>query len=60
MKVSHDLAFEYPQHRVPEAESTTLGTNHVCALRDLVSFAQFKKREKYPWSSVTFSKVADF
>ena len=24
------------------------------ALRDLVPFAQFKKREKYPWSSVTF------
>ena len=48
MKVSHDLAFEYPQQGVPEAESTTLETNHVCALRDLVSFAQFKKREKYP------------
>ena len=28
------------------------------ALRDLVSFAQFKKREKHPWRSVTFSKVA--
>ena len=26
------------------------------ALRDLVPFVQFKKREKYPWSSVTFSK----
>ena len=26
---------------------------------DLVSFAQFKKREKHPWRSVTFSKVAD-
>ena len=28
------------------------------ALRDLVLFAQFKKRENYPWESVTFSKVA--
>ena len=28
------------------------------ALHDLVLFAQFKKREKYPWGSVTFSKVA--
>ena len=28
------------------------------ALRDLVSFVQFKKREKHPWRSVTFSKVA--
>ena len=27
-------------------------------LRDLVPFVQFKKREKYPWGSLTFSKVA--
>ena len=27
------------------------------ALRDLVPFVQFKKREKQPWKSVTF-KVA--
>ena len=27
-------------------------------LRDLVTFVQFKKREKHPWRSVTFSKVA--
>ena len=25
---------------------------------DLVPFVQFKKREKHPWRSVTFSKVA--
>ena len=25
-------------------------------LRDLILFVQFKKREKYPWRSVTFSK----
>ena len=30
------------------------------ALRDLVPFVQFKKREKDPWSSVSFSKVAGF
>ena len=30
------------------------------ALRNLVSFVQFKKCEKQPWSSVTFSKVASF
>ena len=30
--------------------------NIICdALRDLVPFVQFKKREKYPWISVTFS-----
>ena len=28
------------------------------ALRDLIPFARFKKREKHPWKSVTFSKVA--
>ena len=27
-------------------------------LRDLVAFVQFKKREKHPWRSVNFSKVA--
>ena len=35
------------------------GTNSICdALRDLVSVGQFKKREKNPRRSVTFSKVA--
>ena len=29
-------------------------------LRDLVAFVQFKKREKHPWRSVNFSKVAGF
>ena len=28
------------------------------ALHDLVLFAQFKKRKKHPWKSVTFSNVA--
>ena len=28
------------------------------ALRDLVPFVQFKKREKHPWRNVNFSKVA--
>ena len=28
------------------------------ALRDMVTFVQFKKREKHPWRSVNFSKVA--
>ena len=32
---------------------------YICdALRNLVPFVQFKKREKHPWRSVTFSKVA--
>ena len=34
--------------------------NYKCgALRDLVAFAQFKKRENHPWRSVNFSKVVD-
>ena len=34
-------------------------TGMICdALHDLVSIVQFKKREKHPWKSVTFSKVA--
>ena len=29
---------------------------HICgALRDLVPFVQFKKREKHQWSNVNFS-----
>ena len=32
-------------------------TNTCDALRDLVPILQFKKREKHPWRSVTFSKV---
>ena len=28
------------------------------SLRDLVPFVQFKKREKHPWKTVTFRKVA--
>ena len=30
------------------------------ALRDLVAFVLFKKREKHPWKGVNFSKVAGF
>ena len=34
---------------------------YICgALRDLVPCAQFKKREKHPWRSVNFSKVAGY
>ena len=42
--------------RAPINKRTAL--KHKCgALRDLVAFVQFKKREKYPWRSVSFSKV---
>ena len=35
-------------------------TSNSGALRDLVPLAKFKKRQKHPWRSVTFSKVAGF
>ena len=36
-------------------------TRHICgALHDLVPFVQFEKREKHPWRSINFSKVAGF
>ena len=32
---------------------------YICdPLRDLLQFVKFKKLEKHPWKSVTFSKVA--
>ena len=40
---------------------TLVGNKNKCdALRDLAPFVQFKKREKTPWKSVSFSKVAGF
>ena len=33
-------------------------SNKCDIFRDLVTFVQFKKREKHPWRSVIFSKVA--
>ena len=47
-KPSHHLSFN-------QLKSEKCG-----ALRDLVPFVQFKKREKHPWRSVTFSKVPGF
>ena len=42
-------------------ECNSLGRMDDCgALRDLMPFVQFKKREKHPWRSVTFSKVAGY
>ena len=38
---------------------SSLKTSFTCAaLRELEPFVQFKKREKYPWRSANFSKVA--
>ena len=43
----------------PANKSLTKWCEVICdALHDFVPFAQFKKREKHPWRSVTFSKFA--
>ena len=39
---------------------TTCQTFIWADLLDLVPFVQFEKREKHPWRSVTFSKIAGF
>ena len=39
-------------------QGLTSDYQYIDVLRDLVAFAQFKKREKHLWRSVTFSKVA--
>ena len=42
-----------------ELQSGLMVSRKKCdALRDLVPFVHFNKREKHPWKSVTFSKVA--
>ena len=34
---------------------------HICdALRNLLPFVEFKKRQKHPWRSLTFGKVTGF
>ena len=46
---------------VEEQSTFDLGNKYqeICdILRDLVPFVQFKKREKHPWMSVTYSNAA--
>ena len=44
---------------LPTKSHLLLSCKFICdALRDLVPFVQFKKREKHPWRSVNFSKDA--
>ena len=46
---------------VGDGEDDVEEKNGICdALRDLIPFVQFEKREKHPWRSVYFSKVAGF
>ena len=57
--ISGGIKVNLPKIRSKRNLETILKAWYVCdALRDLLPFAQFKKREKHPWRSVTFSKVA--
>ena len=53
------IYFKY--QRTQNCSMTMLVVSNTCdALRDLISFMQFKKRKKHPWRIVTFSKNAGF
>ena len=53
--ISHSISLPIITHSFPSLYDHRCG-----ALRDLILFVQFKKREKHPWRSVNFSKVEDF
>ena len=47
-----------PKYRVVFVFISLKSLCFICdAFRDLVSFVQFKKREKHLWKSITFSKI---
>ena len=48
----------YKVATVVKVTVVTIRSNNCDALHNLVPVVQFKKREKHPWRSVTFSKVA--
>ena len=52
--LSADVELNLRPKRVPISNISICG-----ALRGLVPFVQFKIREKHPWRSVNFSKIAD-
>ena len=56
--ISTDIPYTASQkYKLSNILSFSFAASNVCgALRDLGLGAQFKKREKHPWRSVTFSK----
>ena len=56
MTVSLTLQIVFSKQKYAESSQSN---KIICdALRDLVALVQFDKREKHPWRSVNFSKVA--
>ena len=53
-----DKAFYQIDYAYHKSSRMELQYQKYGALRNLVQFVQFKKREKHPWRSVTYSKVA--
>ena len=57
--MSENLWFTMGYATSPGENESTKNSGFICdALRDLVPFVQFRKREKHLWRSVTFNKVA--
>ena len=51
--------FSYSFVGVMKSSGVFGALSNICdALHNLVPFVQFKKREKHPWRSFTFSKIA--
>ena len=53
-ELTHCCINEVGQHKV-----SSVRERYTCdVLRDLIPWVQFKKREKHPWTTVTFSNPA--
>ena len=53
-KISRKIVYE---RIISLSKSRIMDFTKCDALRDLVPFGQFKKREKHPWTSVTFKAL---
>ena len=57
----HITGYPYVTPNIDENPTKSFQIKATCdALRDLVPFVQFKKREKQPWRCLTFVKVTFF
>ena len=61
LQIEENIAMKGKRLNITKEMISVQYGNYICdALRDLLPFVQFRKREKHPWRSVTFSKVAGF
>ena len=59
-KMQKDVLYLCPEYLIAAIMGYEQPVVTCDAFRDLLPFVQFKKREKHPWRSVTFSKFAGF